>query len=149
MTSTRPKNTMFDGGPPSGPTSTRFVTRHSNTAGDSATIGASTIVASATVKPVRSNSLSPAGSSAALWFIAGPSASVTMLTVNSPRSSRLACVSLRPGRTPLDTMIVGGLPLTALKKEYGARLAVRSSPVPDHEPTHPMGRGTTRPVISL
>ncbi len=77
--------------------------------------------------------------------MASTTSAVTMLIVNSPTWRTLARVSLRPPR-PGEKTNVGGMPLTALKNEYGARLGTPSA---EMLPIQPIGRGTISPVVSL
>src|SRR5271154_849389 len=74
---------------------------------------------------------------------------VAMCVTNSPVSRILTKLSLSV--TPSDrgcivSETLGGLRLTTVKKEIGARLA---TPVLDNVLTHAMGRGMTLPISSL
>ena len=86
---------------------------------DSATRGARTMSDAPGVNPATSNSLTLAGKSAAVRFMASAMSSDTMLTTNSPVASTLSSVSLllEPARRDDEKTMVGGLLATALKKE--------------------------------
>ena len=93
------------------------------------------------------NSLIDESTSAALAFMAGPRSKSTRLAVKQPVARTLARLSLIfSSTTPVENISTGGFVATAWKKEYGARLATPSTL---SVPIHPIGRGTTRPVVSL
>jgi hypothetical protein len=85
------------------PMGTTWFSRHSMFTGDSATRGGRTMSEGTAVRPATSNldparsmnSLTSAGYSAAVLFIASAMASTTTLTTNSPVSLMLARVSFR------------------------------------------------------
>lgn len=82
-------------------------------------------------------------------FMAGPNASVTMLTTNSPLARTLCSVSLvcpSVSRINGQKRTWGGLAPAAVKNENGARLGWPASFTVD---TQPMARGTIEPIISL
>ena len=71
-------------------------------------------------------------------FIASRRSHVASEQVNSPVASMLRRLSLVPAD---ENISIGGRSLTALKKLYGARLAMPSAPI---VLTQPIGRGPTR-----
>src|SRR5690606_40874929 len=108
--------------------------------GASATRGGRTRVEGVAAMSKASNSLSPCGRSAAVAFIFSASAPETMWTTNSGTARMLRTVSLgSPWRLLTGTnMSVGGLDVTPLKKENGARLVRPSAAMVE---TQAMGRG--------
>ena len=87
-------------------------------------------------------SSSPCSNGALLSLTCSSSVSEEKLTTNSPVSSMLRTVSLRPSELNRTT---GGRPLATVKNECGARLPWPSASTVE---TQAIGRGTTRPVSS-
>ena len=134
--------------PAPSPTGTICRTRHSNAAGASATRGGRTFELGTAAIPNAANSLSPCGSRAAQAFIFSASACGTICTTHSGTASRLSTVSFfAPSRRFTGTKSrVGGLAVTPLKNENGARFDLPSASTVD---THAIGRGVIKSVIQV
>ena len=137
MRSTRP-NTTVEARPAGAGTGGTRRRRHSSDTGDSATRGRPyesrrlpLDLRPRRTRPSRVGSRSPSRSRAER------ASSVTTLTTNSPVSSMLRRLSLRPTEVNCTT---GGSWLDTVKNECGARL---STPAADVVDTHAIGRGTT------
>ena len=109
---------------------------------DSATRCGATVSDGSVAIPSSWASSSPCSKGALLALICSSIDSEAKLTTNSPVSSTLRTVSLRPSEL---NSTIGGRPLATVKNECGARLPCPSASTVE---TQAIGRGTTSEVSS-